>query len=65
MYTCFLVDCVLLSPVVGVIRSQSAPFEVNIENLVKNYNYLLKNNLKYVKIINKRSGKFLDIPHPY
>ena len=65
MYTYCLVDCVLLSPSAGVIRSPSPPYEFNIGNLIKNYNYLLTKNPEDVKIINKRLGKLLDVPHPY
>ena len=65
MYTCCLADCVLLSPAARVMRPPSPPCEVNIGNLIKNNNYLLTNNPKYVKIINKMLGKLLDVPHPY
>ena len=65
MYTCFLTNCVLLSPAAGVMRPPSPPCEVNIGNLIKNYNYMLTKNTKDVKIINKRLGKLLDVPHPY
>ena len=64
MYTCFLADLVLLSPSTGVICPPSPPCKVNIENLIKNYNYLLTKNPKDVKLINKRLGKLLDVPHP-
>ena len=57
--------CVLLSPVAGVMHPPAPPCEVNIGNIIKNYNYLLTNNHKDVKKINKRLGKFLDVPHPY
>ena len=65
MYTCCLKDGVLLSPAAGVMHPRSLPYEVNIGNLIKNYNYLLTKNPKDVKIINKRLGKLLDVPHPY
>ena len=65
MYTCFLEDGVLLSLVAWVMRPRSPPCEVKIENLIKNYNYILTKNPKYVKIINKRLGELLDVPHPY
>ena len=65
MYTCLLTDRVLLSPSVGVMHPPSPPCEFNIGNLIKNYNYMLTKNLKGVKIINKRLGKLLDVPHPY
>ena len=64
MYTCFLLDCVLLSHVARVMRPPSPPCDVNIGNLIRNYNYLVTKNPKYVKIINKRLGKLLDVPHP-
>ena len=64
MYTCCLVDYVLLSPTAGVMPPPSPLCEVNIENLIKNYKYLLMNNPKDVKIINKRLGKLLDVPNP-
>ena len=64
MYTCFLVDCVLLSPSAGVMHPPSPPCEVKIGNLIRHYNYMLTKNPKDVKIINKRLGKLLDIPHP-
>ena len=65
MYTCCIVDHVLFSPFAGVMRPPSPPCEVNIGNLIKNYNYLLTKNPRDVKIINKRLGKMLDVPHPY
>ena len=49
-------DCVLLSPSSGVMRPPSPPCEVNIENLIKHYNYMLMKNPKDVKIINKKVG---------
>ena len=64
MYTCFLVDRVLLSPSAGVMSPPSPPCKVNIGNLIENYNYMLTKNHKYVKIINKRLGKLLDVPNP-
>ena len=65
MYTCFLEDGVLLSPAAGVMCPRSPPFEVNIGNLIKNYNCFLTKNPKDVKIINERLGKLLFVPHPY
>ena len=65
MYTCCLADRVLLSPSARVMRPPSPPCEFNIGNLIKNYNYMLTKNPKDVKIINKRLGKLLDVPHPY
>ena len=58
-------DCVLLSTSAGVMIPPSPPYEVNIGNLKENYNYMLTKNPKYVKIINKRLGKLLDVPQPY
>ena len=65
MYTCCLVDCVLLSPSAGVMSPPSPPYEVNIGNLLEKYNYMLMKNPIDIKIINKRLGKFLDVPQPY
>ena len=65
MYTYCLVDRVLLSPSAGVMSPPSPPCEVNIGNLIENYNYMLTKNHKDVKIINKRLGKLLDVPQPY
>ena len=65
MYTCFLVDRVLLSPFAGVMSPPSPPCKVNIENLLENYNYMLTKNPIDVKIINKRFFKLLDVPQPY
>ena len=62
MYTCCLADRVLLSPSTGVMSPPSPPYEVNIGNLLENYNYMLTKNPKDVKIIDKRLGKLLDIP---
>ena len=64
MYAYCLTDRVLLSPA-GVMRSPSPPCIVNIGNLIKYYNYMLTKNPKDVKIINKRLGKLLDVPHPF
>ena len=44
MYTCLLVGRVLLSPSVGVMSPLSPPCEVNIGNLLENYNYMLMKN---------------------
>ena len=65
MYTCFLPDRVLLSPSTRVMSPPSPPCEVNIGILIEIYNYLLTKDPKDVKIINKRLGKLLDVPHPY
>ena len=65
MYTCCLADHVLLSPSTGVMSPPSPPCEVNIGNLLENYNYMLTKNPIDVKIINKRLGKLLDVPQPY
>ena len=65
MYTCCLADRVLLSHSAGVMCPPSPPYKVNIENLIKNYNYFLRKNPKDVKIINKGLGKLLYVPHPY
>ena len=65
MYTYFLADRVLLSPSTRVMSPPSPPCEVNIGNLLENYNYMLTENPIDVKIINKRLGKLLDIPQPY
>ena len=65
MYTCFLADRVLLSPSAGVMSPPSPPYEVNIGNLIDNYNYMIAKNPIDVRIINKRLGKLLDVPQPY
>ena len=65
MYTYCLEDGVLLSPTARVMHPRSPPCEVNIGNLIKNYNYLITKTLKDVKIISKRLCKLLDVPHPY
>ena len=65
MYTCFLVDRVLLSPSAGVMSPPSPPCEVKIGNLIDNYNYMLTKYPIDVKIINRRMGKLLDVPQPY
>ena len=65
MYTYCLTDHVLLSPSAGVMSLPSPPYEVNIGNLLENYNYMLTKNPIDVKIINKRLGKLLDVPQPY
>ena len=65
MYTCFLVDRVLLSPSAGVMSPPSPTYKVNIGNLIENYNYMLTKNPIDVKIISKSLGKLLDVPQPY
>ena len=65
MYTYLFTGHVLLSPSTGVMSPPSPPCEVNIGNLIDNYNYMLMKNPIDVKIINKRLGKLLDEPQPY
>ena len=65
MYTYFLTDRVLLSPSARVMSPQSPPYEVNIGNLIENYNYMLTKNPIDVKIINKRLVKLFVVPQPY
>ena len=65
MYTCLLAGLVLLSPSAGVMSPPSPPCEVNIGNLLENYNYMLTKNPIDVKIINNILGKLLDVPQPY
>ena len=65
MHTYCLADRVLLSPSVGVMSPPSPPCEVNIGNLLENYNYMLTKNPIDVKISNKMLGKLLDVPQPY
>ena len=64
MYTYCVADRVLLSPSAGVMRPPSPPCEVNIGNLIENYNYMLTKN-PIDEIINKRLGKLLVVPQPY
>ena len=65
MYTCLLAGLVLLSPYARVVSPPSPPYEVNIGNLLENYNYMLTKKPIDVKIRNKRLGKLLDVPQPY
>ena len=65
MYTCLLAGRVLLSPFIGVMSPPSSPCEVNIGNLLENYNFMLTKNPIDAKIINKRLGKLLDVSQPY